>query len=108
MNLEVFTEFRLVFILMLVILGIFFILALIPKGRNTMVTFFSVITVSLTHVMIATSLLVVENYFLEAFNLEGDSLTFYMYLGLVALAILNPIIYKMRNKTSKRGGYSFR
>lgn len=108
MNLEVFTEFRLVFMIILVILGLFFIFSLVPKGRNAMVTFFSVLTVSITHVIISTSLLVVENFFLDSFNLDGDSLTFYLYLGIVVLAVLNPIIYKIRNKGRKTGGYTFR
>lgn len=108
MNLEVFTEFRLVFMIILVILGLFFIFSLVPKGRNAMVTFFSVLTVSITHVIIATSLLVVENFFLDSFDLDGDSLTFYLYLGIVVLAVLNPIIYKIRNKGRKTGGYTFR
>ena len=108
MNLEVFTEFRLVFMIILVILGLFFIFSLVPKGRNAMVTFFSVLTVSITHVIISTSLLVVENFFLDSFNLDGDSLTFYLYLGIVVLAVLNPIIYKIRNKGRKTVGYTFR
>lgn len=108
MNLEVFTEFRLVFIIILAILGLFFIFSLVPKGRTPMVTLFSVLTVSLTHAVIATSLLVVENFFLDSFELDGDSVTFYLYLGIILLAVLNPIIYKIRNKGRKKGGYTFR
>lgn len=107
-NMEVFTEFRLVFIVILAILGIFLILSLIPKGRNVVVTFFSVLTVSITHLLIATSLLVTENFFLDSYNLDGDAITFYLYLGIVVLAIVNPIVYKVRNKRSKRNSYSFR
>lgn len=109
MELELFTQFRLVFGIILAILLVFLLLSLIPKGRNAVVTFFSVLSISLSHAVIATVLLVIENTFLEDFTLDGDSVTFNMYLGILALAILNPIIYKLRNKPSKkRGSYSFR
>ena len=108
MDLELFTEFRLVFGIILAILVLFLVLSLVPKGRNTVVTFFSVLAISISHLAIATALLIVENTFLEDFTLDGDSLTFYMFLGVVLLAILNPIIYKLRNKSGRRRPYSFK
>lgn len=108
MDIELFSQFRLVFSIILAILVIFLILSLIPKGRNTTVTFFSVLAVSITHLAIATALIIVENSFLEDFSLEGDSLTFFMYLGILGLAVLNPIVYKLRNKSRRRGSYSFK
>ncbi|HAJ70427.1 MAG: hypothetical protein ACTHVM_05495 [Alkalibacterium gilvum] len=109
MNIEVFTQFRLVFGLILIILGLFLILSILPKGRDAVVTFFSVLVVSITHASVAIALIITENMFLEKLSLEGDSLTFYMFLGILILAILNPIIYKLRNKSKRRGSsYSFR
>ncbi|MCC5894015.1 MAG: hypothetical protein JJU16_01005 [Alkalibacterium sp.] len=108
MDLELFTQFRLVFGIILAILVIFLILSLIPKGRDAMVTFFSVLAISISHLAIATALLIVENSFLEDFTLDGDSLTFFMFLGIAGLAILNPIVYKLRNKSRRRSSYSFK
>ncbi|OJF90304.1 hypothetical protein [Alkalibacterium sp. 20] len=108
MNIEVFTQFRLVFGLILVFLGLFLILSVLPKGHDAIVTFFSVIAVSVTHALIAVALIVTENMFLEDFSMEGDSITFYMFLAILALAVINPIVYKMRNKPKRRGSYSFR
>lgn len=108
MNIEVFTQFRLVFGLILVFLGLFFILSVLPKGHDATVTLFSVIAVSVTHALIAVTLIVTENMFLEDFSMEGDSITFYMFLAILVLAIINPIVYKLRNKPKRRGSYSFR
>lgn len=108
MNIEVFTQFRLVFGLILIFLALFFVLSILPKGRDAIVTFFSVLVVSVTHALIAIAMIVTENMFLEDFSLEGDSITFYMFLAILILAIINPIVYKLRNKPKSRGSYSFR
>ena len=108
MNIEVFTQFRLVFGLILVFLALFSVLSVLPKGHDPIVTFFSVIAVSVTHALIAVALIVTENMFLEDFTMEGDSITFYMFLAILALAVINPIVYKLRNKPKRRGSYSFR
>lgn len=108
MDMEIFTQFRLVFGLILAVLLVFTLLSLLPKGQRTGVTFFSVLSISISHLIIGTGLIIVENTFLEDFTLDGDSLTFFMYLAIVGLAILNPVIYKLRNKKRKRSMYSFR
>lgn len=108
MDLVLFTQFRLVFGIMLAFLVLFLILSLLPKSRDSIVTFFSVLMMSISHLAIATGLIIVENSFLEDFTLDADNLTFYMYLGIVGLAIVNPIIYKVRNKSRRRSSYSFK
>ena len=108
MNIEVFTQFRLVFGLILIFMALFFVLSILPKGRDVIVTFFSVLAVSVTHALIAIAMIVTENVFLEDFSLEGDSITFYMFLAILVLAIINPVVYKLRNKSKSRGSYSFR
>lgn len=108
MDMEIFTQFRLVFGLILAVLVVFTLLSLLPKSQNTGVTFFSVLSISLSHIVIGTALIIVENTFLEDFTLDGDPLTLYMYIGILALGIGNPIIYKLRNKKKRRSTYSFR
>lgn len=108
MNIEVFTQFRLVFGLILIFLGLFLVLSILPKGRDAIVTFFSVLVVSITHALIAIALIVTENVFLEDLSIEGDSITFYMFIAILVLALINPIVYKLRNKTKRRGSYSFK
>lgn len=108
MNIEVFTQFRLVFGLILLFLGLFFILSVLPKGRDVTVTFFSVLAVSITHSLIAVALIWTEGVFLDSFSLSGDSITFYMFLAILALSIINPVVYKLKNKTKRKSSYSFR
>lgn len=108
LNAEVFSEFRPLFIVLLIFLGLFFIISLVPKSANTKITFATVLTVSLTHLIIAGTLLVTENWFLSEFQLDGDSVTFLLFVAVIVLAIANPIIYKLRNKNNKRSSYSFR
>ncbi|MER2063657.1 MAG: hypothetical protein ABS873_03340, partial [Alkalibacterium sp.] len=103
MNIEVFTQFRLIFGLILIFLALFLVLSILPKGRDAIVTFFSVVAVSVTHALIAIALIITENMFLGEFALEGDSVTFYMFLAILALAVINPVVYKLRNKPKRRG-----
>lgn len=107
-NAEVFSEFRPVFIVLLTFLILFFFISLVPKGRDTKITFFTVLTVSVTHAIIAGTLLVTENWFLDEFDLSGDSVTFYLFVGVILLAVLNPIVYKLRNRNSRKSNYRFR
>jgi hypothetical protein len=107
LNAEVFSEFRPIFIMLLIFLGVFLVLSLIPRSSNTKITFFTVLTVSITHALIAGALLVTENWFLGEFQLDGDPMTFGLFVGVIVLAIANPIIYKVRNK-NRRSMYSFR
>lgn len=108
MNIEVFTQFRLVFGLILIFLALFLVLSVLPKGRDAVVTFFSVIAVSVTHSLIAVALIWTEGLFLDEFSVSGDSITFYMFLAILALAVINPVVYKLRNKSKRRSSYSFR
>lgn len=107
-NAEVFSEFRPIFIVLLAFLTLFFFISLIPKERDTKISFFTVLIVSITHATIAGTLLVTENWFLEEFSLDGDQVTFLLFLGVILLAVLNPIIYKLRNRNSRKSSYRFR
>lgn len=107
LNAEVFSEFRLIFILLLIFLGIFFFISLVPKRGNSQITFFTILSISISHIVIAGALLVTENWFLDEFQLDGDPVTFGMFVGVVLLGIINPIVYKLRNR-NRRSSYSFR
>lgn len=106
---EVFSEFRPIFIILLIFLGVFFFISLVPKRGNTQVTFFTVLTVSITHIFIAGALLITENWFLGEFQLDGDPITFGLFVGVLLLGLINPVVYKLRNRKSRRrSSYSFR
>ncbi|GEL67982.1 hypothetical protein [Marinilactibacillus psychrotolerans] len=107
-NIEVFTQLRPVFYIVLGFLVLFLILSLIPRGRDSKINMFLILMISITHLVFASSLLVIENWFLEEFSLKGDSISFYIYLAILGLSILNPIAFFLRNKKKRRNSYNFR
>ncbi|WP_277630509.1 hypothetical protein [Atopococcus tabaci] len=102
---EMFTQMRPVFMVIAAILVVFTILALIERSQSSGVSLFAIGSVSVTGLLTATALLVVENQILEKMGWTGDPVTLYFYLAIVVLAIANPLIYRFRNKRKKR--YTF-
>lgn len=102
----VLTDFRPVFILMLVILLVFFVLSFIGGGSNRKITMGMTLTVSITHLLIAGILFFTESNLSEKLDYTADNITLYLFVATIILAIINPIIYKLRNKnTSSRYRY---
>lgn len=104
---EAFTLFRPIFYILLGVLVLTLIVTLIPKGRDSKINMVSILSISITHLVIASALLVIENQVLDRFSLKGDSISFYTYLAILVLSILNPLMYYIRNKQKRRGSYRF-
>lgn len=104
----VFTDFRPVFILMLAILLVFFVLSLIGGGQNSGVPFSTVLSVSITHLLIAAILFYTESQLVESLEATPDNITLYMFIGILILTIVNPLIYKLRNKNRSSSRYRYR
>ncbi|WP_028274980.1 hypothetical protein [Atopococcus tabaci] len=102
---EMFTQMRPVFMVIAAILVVFTILALIERSQSSGVSLFAIGSVSVTGLLTATALLVVENQILEEMGWTGDPVTLYFYLAIVVLSIANPLIYRFRNNRKKR--YTF-
>lgn len=102
---EMFTQMRPVFMVIAAILVVFTILALIERSQSSGVSLFAIGSVSVTGLLTATALLVVENQILEEMGWTGDPVTLYFYLAIVVLSIANPLIYRFRNNQKKR--YTF-
>ncbi|WP_208559398.1 hypothetical protein [Marinilactibacillus kalidii] len=107
-NIETFTPFRPVFYILLGFLIVTLIMALIPKSKESKINMVSILSISVTHIVIASALLVIENQLLDMFDLKGDSISFYTYLAVLVLSVLNPVVYYFRNKQKRRGSYQFR
>lgn len=107
-NVEIFTQLRPIFYIILGFLGVCFILSLIPRGRDSKINMLSVVIVSITHLVFASALLVTENWILTEWSLKGDPITFYLYIATFVLSILNPVVFYFRNKEKRRSSYSFR
>ena len=103
----VLTDFRLVFIVMLAILAIFLVLSIIPSGRNSNINFATVLTVSIIEVVIAAVLFYTESHLIELFEQTADNLTLYLFIGIIALGIANPLIFRLRNSGGQRYRYRY-
>lgn len=100
-----FTDFRPVFILMLVILLVFFILSLFRDGERRGINFNLILTVSIVEILIAALIFFTESNLVETYNLEPDNITLYLFIGVILLGVVNPLVYKLRNKASSRYRY---
>ena len=104
----VLTHFRPVFILMLVILSVFLFLTLFKDGERRGITFSLVLTVSIIEIITATMIFFAESNLVETFELVPDDVTLYLFIGIILLGVVNPLVYKLRNKTSSRYRYNRR
>lgn len=103
----VFTEFRTVFIAMIVILAVFTILSLIPQ-RDSVITHAMVITISVVHLVLGGILFYTESELIQHLDLTADSLTLYLFITIVILSIANPVIYYFRNRKSSSSRYKYK
>lgn len=105
MQQAIFIEFRPIFLMMLLISVLFLILSVIPRSRNSNLNFVTVLTVSLIQIILAGTLLYIESNIAKNFELLADRLTVYLFLGILILSIINPIIFRSRNKEKNRYRY---
>jgi len=90
---------------MLVILGIFLIISFIRQRGDGIFSFGTVMTVSITQLIIAGMLFYTESTLVETLELAADDITLYLFIAIVVLAVINPIIYRLRNRRSSRYRY---
>lgn len=108
-----FTDFRPIFIVMVVILTIFLLLSILPQG-NKGVSFGTVLLVSGIHLVLGGMLFYTESELIQTLDLTADELTLYLFIAIAGLSILNPIVYYFRNRRRKSsssynlGGYTRR
>lgn len=103
----VLTNFRPVFILMLAVLLVFLVLSIVPRGRNSNINFLTVLTISIIEALIAAVLFYTESNLVESLEATADSLTLYLFLAIIVLAIANPIIFRYRNRGGQRYRYHY-
>lgn len=103
----VFTEFRTVFIAMIVILAIFLILSLIPQGDSP-ITYAMVLVVSIVQFILGSLLFYTESELIQQLELTADSLTLYLFIAIVILSVANPVIYYFRNRKRPSSRYRYK
>lgn len=101
----VLTDFRPVFILMLAISLLFFVLSVIPRGRNSKLNFLAVLIVSLVEIAVSGMLLVTESNLVEALDMTPDKITLYLFVAVLVFSIINPILFRRKNRGRQRYRY---
>ncbi|WP_027108076.1 hypothetical protein [Lacticigenium naphthae] len=102
---ELFTEFRLVLYVLIAFQLIVLGLSLHRHSRSSKINFVTILLLSVFAFAVNGALFYTENQMLTDLIMDADSLSFYLFLAVFALAILNPVLFKLRNKKIRR--YNF-
>lgn len=101
----VFTDFRTLAIILLAFTLVFFVLSIVPRGRNSNFNFTTVLSVSIMNIIFTGALLYTENKLINEFSLTEDKITFYLLVVVFIFSIVNPIIFKNKNQQNQRYRY---
>ncbi|WP_232700165.1 hypothetical protein [Brevibacillus daliensis] len=91
-----FDYLRPVFIIFIVVLLIFLLVVILQNGELKLINGFSVICVSIICSLVSAINLWQIGIIADELGLGGDPVSFYMFLAIAGLSILNPIIYTLR------------
>lgn len=92
----VLTDFRPIFITLIGVLVVFLGLSFI-RQRNQTISFATVLTVSITHLILGGVVFYAESNLVQMSEFTADDITLYLFIAIVVLAIANPIVYRVRN-----------
>ena len=88
---------RPVFIFFIVVLAALFIIILM-QNKKQLVTGLHVITIVIISLLISGLILFLEGIIVDDLNLSGDTISFYMFLIIVSLCVINSVTYSFKNK----------
>ncbi|MBK0009929.1 MULTISPECIES: hypothetical protein [Priestia] len=88
---------RPVFIFFIVVLAALFITILVQNNKQ-LVTGLHVITIVIISLLISGLILFLEGIIVNDLNLSGDTISFYMFLIIVSLCVINSVTYSFKNK----------
>ncbi|RRN67112.1 hypothetical protein EI200_23800 [Peribacillus simplex] len=91
-GLEIYDFLRLVFITLIISLIIISII-LLAKKRSNLVNGFTVSITSIMSIIVSGINLIIMGYIADELNLAGDVISFYMFLIILGLSIVNLFIY---------------
>ena len=95
-TLGVFTLLRPIFITILVVSLLLFFVIIIPKFKNKVINGFTVLVLSVISILVSGQLLFYHGIIVDEIGLGGDPVSFYIFLAIVGIGILNLIIYFSR------------
>ncbi|MGX6444386.1 hypothetical protein ACWM35_14350 [Neobacillus sp. K501] len=101
-NLGVFTLLRPTFITILTVSLFIFFMIIIPKFNNKMINGFTVLSLSAISILVAAQLLFYEGFFVDEIGLGGDSVSFYLFLAIAGMGIINLTLYFSKKEGLKQ------
>lgn len=101
-NLGVFTLLRPTFITILAVSLFIFFMIIIPKFNNKMINGFTVLSLSAISILVAAQLLFYEGFFVDEIGLGGDSVSFYLFLAIAGMGIINLTLYFSKKEGLKQ------
>ncbi|MGG3574566.1 hypothetical protein ABES25_05445 [Bacillus gobiensis] len=93
-----FDYLRPVFITFIAILSTLSLLLIFFRGKYKSINGFSVSSISMICLSISTINICQIGIIADELNLAGDPVSFFMFLAIVVLSILNPILFSMKRK----------
>ncbi|OOC62646.1 hypothetical protein [Paenibacillus ihbetae] len=88
-----FTLLRPIFISILVVSLLLFFIMIFPKLKNKMVNGFTVLSLSAMSIFVSGQLLYNSGIIVDEIGLSGDPVSFYIFLAITGIGIINLIIY---------------
>ncbi|MCM3257309.1 hypothetical protein JNUCC32_12480 [Paenibacillus sp. JNUCC32] len=92
-TLGTFTLLRPIFISILVVSLLLFFILIIPKLKNKMINGFTVLSLSVISIFVSGQLLYNSGIIVDEIGLSGDPVSFYIFLAITGIWIINLIIY---------------
>ncbi len=101
-TLGAFTLLRPIFITILVISLLLFFIIIIPKLKNEMINGFTVLSLSAISILVSGQLLYYSGIVVDEIGLGGDPVSFFIFLAITGIGIINLIIYSSTQGKSNK------
>ncbi|MEH7352447.1 hypothetical protein V7150_02545 [Neobacillus drentensis] len=88
-----FTLLRPIFISLIIISLFLSFLIIFPKTKQKLINGFTVISLSLVFTIVSVQVIYYDSIIVDEIGLGGDGVSTIMCLAIIALSLLNPIIY---------------
>lgn len=88
-----FTLLRPIFITILAMMIVSFLTVVVPKFRSMYGNVFPILYLSVASLIASAQLLFFNGVLVDELVLSGDSVSFFLFIGIGALVVLNPCVY---------------
>lgn len=98
-EIQAFIFLRPIFIAFIIIL--IALLCIIIFQKKQLANLFSVISISLISFTISAITLYSSGYIIDEYGLRGDEISFFMFIAIVGISLVNVIVYLTKNRVRK-------